>query len=493
MKKIILLLILLSLLSINLRIANAETIDIVLFVGKVSAMVNGKTIPLDVPIIIDSQCNRTLVPLRFVSEAFGSKVNWIPSEKEVKIKLNDKSIRLFIGKKIAFVNNAKITLDCPPKILFSRTIVPIRFISEAFGANVKWFAKTKKIEITFEKSSNNASCKPIKINPNVASLIVKKVKISAAEKETITFYIAKINVRDKTVKILPFLSENGPKTRESYVSFINRVKPLVAINGGTFDLQTNTLTGDVVRNGVPQYIRYDGYEYTETMGLTKNNIPFFEDGAISYKTVIGKTIFDLKSVNNLPEHPYNAKVKLFTNWYKKQITAKSGQKIVIVKGWKVVKIADSLYPATLENSEWALIVDKHLQIKRGDTAKITITINGKDYSGSSFVRCGPLLIKNGEAYIDYAKYAYLSRTMKKGARSLLGIGKNGNFYFIYTPNPVRLNYGTLSVALKKCNLFNMVISLDGGGSTLFYYKGKYIARPGRSIVDIVAVPQEVCP
>jgi exopolysaccharide biosynthesis protein len=85
----------------------------------------------------------------------------------------------------------------------------------------------------------------------------------------------------------------------------------------------------------------------------------------------------------------------------------------------------------------------------------------------------------------------LNRTQKKGARSVLAFGKNNDMYFIFTPTPVQLNYGDLSVALEKLGFLSYAISPDGSGSTLLYYKGKYIARPGRKIVSVIAVSSEI--
>jgi exopolysaccharide biosynthesis protein len=493
MKKIFIGILICILLFTGIRTAKAETTQITLFFGKVSAIVNSKEINLDVPVIIDKTCNRTLVPLRFISEAFGAKVKWNAISKEVNIVLGNKDIKLFIGEKIAYINGSKLKMDCAPKILFSRTIVPIRFVSEVFGATVNWFSKERKIEILFKKNDETCYNSTLKADSSAISLTKKTVKIKSQGLDKITFYIAKINLNGKNIHIVPFLSKNGPKTRETYQSFISRVKPIVAINSGTFDLKTNILTGDVVKNGIPQYIRYDGYEYTETIGVTENNIPFFENGKILYEVHIDNTDFPLRSVNGFPAHPYNAKIKLFTNWYKSKITAKENEEIFIVKSSKVIKTVKELYTSTLADREWALVIDSSSINKKPKVVRIQITINGKDYSGSSFIRCGPLLIKNGLAYIDYKKYSNLNRTLKKGARTLIGIGKNSEFYFIYTPDPVSLNYGTLSIALAKCKMFEYVISLDGGGSTLFYYKGKYIAKPGREIIDIIAIPTEIQP
>jgi hypothetical protein len=104
MKKIFIGILICILLFTGIRTAKAETTQITLFFGKVSAIVNSKEINLDVPVIIDKTCNRTLVPLRFISEAFGAKVKWNAISKEVNIVLGNKDIKLFIGEKIAYIN-----------------------------------------------------------------------------------------------------------------------------------------------------------------------------------------------------------------------------------------------------------------------------------------------------------------------------------------------------------------------------------------------------
>jgi hypothetical protein len=54
-----------------------------------------------------------------------------------------------VGRKEAIVNGMEVTLDVAPSLENSTTFVPIRFISEAFGARVEWFADTRHIKITY--------------------------------------------------------------------------------------------------------------------------------------------------------------------------------------------------------------------------------------------------------------------------------------------------------------------------------------------------------
>ncbi|MDD4029351.1 MAG: copper amine oxidase N-terminal domain-containing protein, partial [Caldisericia bacterium] len=105
------------------------------------------TISLDTPPQILQ--GRTVVPLRFISEAFGANVEWVAETKEITIQWEEHIIQLRIGSSQALVNGQTISLDTPPQILQGRTVVPLRFISEAFGANVEWVAETKEITIQF--------------------------------------------------------------------------------------------------------------------------------------------------------------------------------------------------------------------------------------------------------------------------------------------------------------------------------------------------------
>jgi hypothetical protein len=95
--------------------------------------------------------NRTLVPVRFVVEQLGAQVDWDNKNQEVTIEKDGKKIILKIGSKIVTINGSKVTLDAPAELKDERTMVPLRFISEAFGANVDWNDKEKVVTIETKK------------------------------------------------------------------------------------------------------------------------------------------------------------------------------------------------------------------------------------------------------------------------------------------------------------------------------------------------------
>lgn len=96
---------------------------------------------------------RTMVPLRFIAEAFGANVEWIPETKGINITLELKSavhtIGLQVGNPTAIVDGQVVTLDVAPVIVNGRTFVPIRFIAESFGAKVDWNSLYQTVIIEF--------------------------------------------------------------------------------------------------------------------------------------------------------------------------------------------------------------------------------------------------------------------------------------------------------------------------------------------------------
>jgi hypothetical protein len=95
-----------------------------------------------VPVIQDG---RTLLPVRFIAYAFGANVAWNRDTREVTLTLDGRKLTFPIGEITPEL--AALGMDVPPQIIENRTFVPLRFISEFFGALVSWDAETQTIEI----------------------------------------------------------------------------------------------------------------------------------------------------------------------------------------------------------------------------------------------------------------------------------------------------------------------------------------------------------
>ncbi|WP_342404215.1 stalk domain-containing protein [Brevibacillus sp. FSL K6-2834] len=97
---------------------------------------------------IDPSTSRTMIPIRFVSEKLGASVEWDGAKQTVTMNKNGKQISLKIGEKKAVVAGQEITFDAAATLQNNRTFVPLRFVSEAYGAKVDWKATERLVLIT---------------------------------------------------------------------------------------------------------------------------------------------------------------------------------------------------------------------------------------------------------------------------------------------------------------------------------------------------------
>lgn len=111
----------------------------------VEDIVSRRNIKFDTPPVIKE--NRTLVPVRAISEGFKAQVEWLPETKEVVIKKDDKTIVLKLGSNIALVNGVEKEIDSEAQAFSSRTYVPLRFIAEELGTKISYRKETGKIEL----------------------------------------------------------------------------------------------------------------------------------------------------------------------------------------------------------------------------------------------------------------------------------------------------------------------------------------------------------
>lgn len=125
--------------------AGAAARTIHLQVGSRTARVNGVEQTLDVPPQLLG--GRTMVPLRFLAEALGASLRWDGAERRIDLAAAGRQITLWVDRQQARVDGAARELDVPPTVVEGRTLVPLRFISENMGARVQFNAADRSIDI----------------------------------------------------------------------------------------------------------------------------------------------------------------------------------------------------------------------------------------------------------------------------------------------------------------------------------------------------------
>lgn len=263
MKKKIILILILSLLSFGHAFADPP-LKVYLF----DQLVN-----MDNPVIVNGN---TLVPLRVLFESLGSSVTWDEQNKTANAKKGNTTISIQIGNNEANKNGNSVTLEEPAQIINDKTYVPLRFVAESFGQDVKWDQSNNAIYIgksleakDISKIASNAvvyietADKNNKLYASGSGFIVDKDGI------VVTNYHVINNAYSAMVKLADGRTYNVTKVINYDVSLdiavlkINSFSPMPTVSLGDSNKIEN---GDkIYAIGSPK-----GYENTISAGLISN-------------------------------------------------------------------------------------------------------------------------------------------------------------------------------------------------------------------------------
>ena len=114
--------------------------------SEIKVLLDGKPLTFDVPPQIIN--GSTMVPMRKIFEALGASVTWDAGTQTATGIKGDTVIKLTIGNTSPTVNGKVVSINQPGVILGGRTLVPLRFVGEALGVKVDWNGTTRTVIIT---------------------------------------------------------------------------------------------------------------------------------------------------------------------------------------------------------------------------------------------------------------------------------------------------------------------------------------------------------
>lgn len=123
--------------------------------GYDSVISNKAKFKFDTPPVIKG--GRTLVPVRAITEGFGAALSYDQESQTVTITKGETTIELTLGSTTAIVNGKEVIMDTKAGITNSRTYVPLRFIMETLKLNVEWDEETETIEINDDASTDETT------------------------------------------------------------------------------------------------------------------------------------------------------------------------------------------------------------------------------------------------------------------------------------------------------------------------------------------------
>lgn len=144
--------------TIILTLVIAFSFTTVFAEDSITVLLDGEPIEFDVqPQIINS---RTMVPMRAIFTALGAQVEWVEEHRLIVATKDTSIIAMMIDSPVMHIGDLvtneqkQVELDSPPVIVDSRTLVPVRAISDALGVKVDWDAETRTVILG---ETNNAS------------------------------------------------------------------------------------------------------------------------------------------------------------------------------------------------------------------------------------------------------------------------------------------------------------------------------------------------
>ena len=108
--------------------------------GGQAAMAAGGPTTIWVPRLEEQ--GRLLVEMRVTMEQLGYAITWTPAEERVDAVRGDLTVTMWMDEPEALVNGESVMLDVPPRLMWDRTFVPLRFVAETVGAEVEYRGDT---------------------------------------------------------------------------------------------------------------------------------------------------------------------------------------------------------------------------------------------------------------------------------------------------------------------------------------------------------------
>ncbi|MDX9872995.1 MAG: copper amine oxidase N-terminal domain-containing protein, partial [Clostridia bacterium] len=119
--------------------------QIIFKIGSTLASNGGVLVSLDVaPTIIS---DFTVVPLRALGDALGADTSYNATDQSVTVKYNNKTLVFHIGSRIVDIDSSWVVSDIAPTLIKDRVMIPVRFVSQHYGATVNWNATTQEVTI----------------------------------------------------------------------------------------------------------------------------------------------------------------------------------------------------------------------------------------------------------------------------------------------------------------------------------------------------------
>ena len=475
----------LMLLCASAPAARARSTTVVLTTGSARAVVDGRWVTMLIPPVTDQASQQTLVPIEFIARQFGFGVSSVPQSGAVTLSSAEHTVRVTPGSLETLVDGYIVGLSATPRGLLGEVLVAAADVQLLLP--VQYSRGSVDRESVFTRFTPD----PVVEGPVDYGAVTFETRREQVFTQTVDFNIVRIDMAGKGIRVLSCQSVGGLGTGRYPSAYVDSLKPLALMNATPFNMTSYIMSGSVQDQGTPVY--YSG-TYVSTIGIDADNTPFYVEGTarVVVRLDAGKEL-PVTRINQSPAELSSQSLSLYSNYFRGGFSVGATEALAVLQEGKVVRLMSGGYftPRTLAAGQMALYGRNSAVVaalRASARADVRSYVGTRDCTGSTFVQCGPVVVRGGKPYIDYRKYKDISRTAKLGSRAFVGMDDQKHLYFIVTPAYVRLQFGDVSLALSRLGLFTNVVTLDGGGSTTLYYKGQYIMKGIRALTNVLCVP-----
>ena len=196
--------------------------------------------------VIESETNRTLVPVRLISEMFGVKVGWEQSTQSVIL---DETYRLTINSNIVVKDGLKFhEMNTKPRVIRGSVYVPARDIANILGVEIEWLGETSEVKFTDGTETFIVS--------TYWESMLSKEKVTYTNKDytvqgkKINVNIVSINLLAENTSMHVEVAQNTLGATDTLMNIAKSNQAIAAINGNYFDAYTPGVTLRTVYNGI---------------------------------------------------------------------------------------------------------------------------------------------------------------------------------------------------------------------------------------------------
>ncbi|MFZ2413375.1 MAG: stalk domain-containing protein, partial [Candidatus Cryosericum sp.] len=435
---------------------------VILKTGSARAVVDGRTVTMLVPPVIDQSSQQALVPIGFLARQFGLGVSSVPQSAAITLSSPGHAVLVTPGSLESLVDGYTVGLSVPPRGLLGEVLVAASDVRLLLA--VQYSNGAVDGESVFMRTVED----PVVEGSVDGDAVTLETRREQVFMQTVDFSIVRIDMAAKGIRVLSCQSIGGVGTGRYPSAYVDSLKPLALMNATPFNLVSNIMSGSVQDQGTPVY--YSG-TYISTIGIDADNTPFYVEGTARavVRLDTGKEL-PVSRINQPPAEPSSQSVSLYSNYFRGGLSVAGTEALAVLQGGKVVRLMSGGYltPRTLAAGQMAVYARNPgvvAALRASARADVRSYVGTRDCTGSTFVQCGPVVVRGGKPYIDYRKYKDVSRTSKLGSRAFVGMDDQKHLYFIVTPAHVRLQVGDVSLALARRGRFTNVVTLDGGRST----------------------------